>query len=199
MPLTVDTAQLEELLRLGFLRYGPSDYPIGNLQRHVAEYGPEGLLEPDATGRAFHLDAEDLAEGSADIALSEMEQVLAENGVSIGTPRVDYHAEQDQTVLLVSDRWMTLCQWPLGDDESTWELFSRAFFSLVNHLLASARSPERLYAMHPYTNDLGGIFLTQPLYEKLCAMKIGSFHLIEDQVRVSSLLAHPIENFSDNA
>lgn len=162
--------ELEELLKLGFLRYAPNDYSDNDLLLAAAEFPPADWL---GCGRVYPLDAENLAEGGADFALKEIEAVLAANGVAIGDPQVTYDQILDVTNLEVNGSAKVLCQWPIPE-HSSWEAFSRGFFSIVNELLSTAGSLERLYACRLYANDQSGVLLTPRLFEKFSELGVAS-------------------------
>jgi hypothetical protein len=162
--------EIIELLKLGFLQYAPAGYSGDDLKREAADYGLADWL---GCARVYYLDAENLAEGGADHALKEMEAALAANGVAIGEPKVTYDEIRDVTVLEVNGNAKVLCKFPIPA-HSSWEVFSRGFFSVVNELLSATGSSERLYVCRPYANDQTGVLLTLPLYMKLRELDLAS-------------------------
>jgi hypothetical protein len=162
--------EVQELLDLGFLRYAPDDYSRSDLLLAAAEYPPTDWHD---CGRVYFLDAENLAEGGTDKALKEMEAVLVANGVAIGNPHVDYDGLLDVTTLEVNGSVKLLCQWPVPEN-SSWEIFSRRFFGIVNGLLSASGSLERLYASRLYANDQTGLLLTPSLFGKFSELGIAS-------------------------
>jgi hypothetical protein len=163
MHLTIDRENFAALEARFFLLYADPSHSIDQWKDEVDR---DGLLEACSAGRSYYLDAETLAEGAADIALKDLERVLAMNGVAIGNPTVEYDPLKDETILRVDGKCWPLCAHPFSSLDS-WADFSRGFFSMVNGLLASVGSQERLYAFRPYANDQMGIFLTPPLFETL--------------------------------
>ena len=162
--------EVEELLELGFLQYAPHEYFDDDLRSDAATYLLADWL---GCGRVYLLDAENLAEGGAEFALKEMGAVLAANGVSIGNPQVTYDQLLDVTTLEVDGCAKVICQWPIPED-SSWEVFSRGFFSIVNELLSTAGSIERLYACRLYANDQSGVLLTPRLFAKFSELGMAS-------------------------
>lgn len=155
--------KLERLSELGFLRYAKSNVTTAILLEYVEQFG---LLEPGLAGRSFWLDAENLSEGGSIHALMELRGVLEVNGVMLGSTELKYEKDVDETVLLIDDQRYLLCSSVTTVDD-TWREFSNGFFSIINAMLSSSGSSERLFAYKPYTNDQAGIFLTPHLVEKL--------------------------------
>lgn len=181
MTRVIHVEAFEELMALGFLRYGPQCLPA-QMKKQADRYG---LLEVHETGRHYYLDAEELAEGSCDRALQNLKAVLSANNVNIGTPSLRYDAVKDATVLDIHGEPWTLCEWA-EPPEDTWRFFSRKFFSIVNALLARAGSQERLYALWAYQNEQVGVFLDPPLLAALGALAhADSLEIIEDPVQPS--------------
>ena len=166
-------ASLDDLRTLqseGFFRYARSDLPQKKLFELL-------LLEEDTlmsplTGRSFELDAEEVCEGQAGWHLEKLAPFLEGQGILILDPAVKYDQQGDVTLLTFRREVHELPGSEIECD-SYWEVYSVAFFRIVNSLLERHGSAERLYAYYPFVNDQFGIFLTEPLFTLLCSMGFG--------------------------
>ena len=129
-------------------------------------YGLFGTLE---TGRDFSVDAEELAEGGADLVIKlDIGSFLEREGVNTSSPREKYVDDENAVYLVLDDREIFLHQLPYVED--SWVASSKDFFALVNGLLSECGSEERMYACHPFKDEQLGVFLTPRLFLALSDM-----------------------------
>jgi len=120
------------------------------------------------TGRLFHSDAEELAEGRIGDFLREIEPFLNRQGITLSV--VEDHFEDDGYSLTVNGKTYLIYDADALENRSgrIWGLSTVRTFEIVNGLLTSSGSNERLYAVNG-GNDLFGFFLTPELREVICS------------------------------
>jgi hypothetical protein len=154
---------------LGFFRYAPVE-AVAALKQDFEESRWKAIF--GQTGRLFHADAEDLAEGGVGDFLRKIEPFLNANGIAL-THVEDDVSEQGYSVTVNGTRTRIFDTDELHQRETQkqpgliWGLSGARAFAIVNGLLEEAGSEERLYAVNG-GNDLFGFFLTQALREAIC-------------------------------
>ena len=160
-------SRLDEILRpkLG------QDYvmPVAMLRERIAVRGVDAIH--DQTGRMFHADAEDLAEGGCDRFLREVEGVLHKEGVRLQAGEEKFSAA-GYSLAVNGVTHVMYAQKDLENEATrpgiTWGLTAARCFALINDLLRAAGSPEQFLAVGG-GNNLHGVFLTKELLEQLQA------------------------------
>lgn len=165
-----------KLWEVGYFGYADPEI-FERLREDVISCGLFGTLE---TGRDFSVDAEELAEGSADLIIKhDIGPFLAREGVNVNNPREKYVASEDAVYLILDERKLLLHQWPHA--EYSWISCSKNFFSVINGLLYESGSQERMYACYPFADEQMGIFLTPPLFQALSDMGLAEgLHRIDN-------------------
>ena len=145
----------DRLELLGFLKYA-QPAAIVFIKQGFRERGWAGIYGD--TGRLFPADAESLFEGGIGSFLHQIAPFLAGQGVQL--EQVTEHYAEDGYWLIVNGCRHEI--WTAKDQRSNWSLSTVRTFELVNGLLESAGSRERMYAVND-GNDLFGFFLTPEL------------------------------------
>ncbi len=136
----------------------------GDLEELIAE--PEDLTYPyyAGSGRVHDADAEDLAEGDVGRLMKRLAVFLRLQGVP---PFVveDQVTDESYSVLVNGTAHVIYETADLSDERvNIWELASARAFTIINDMLASAGSPERVYAFDDGAQG-GLVFLTREQFE----------------------------------
>jgi hypothetical protein len=162
-PTQAQDPLIGKLDALGFFRYSTEENRRSVIEA-INRRGWGGIFADES--RLVHADAEELAEGGFGEFLHEMAPLL--NKVGVAAPNVD---EQygDQYIVALGARRATI--WSHQDlvHDSThqgylWGIAGVRSFQLVNDLLASNHSTERIYAVYG-GNDLFAFLLTPELFD----------------------------------
>jgi hypothetical protein len=136
-------------------------------------------------GRFFHADAEDLAEGGILGFLETIASFLATEGVTV--PEIEEDLAEDHYRLNLAGSDFGIYEPEDVAREETepgrvWAIATVRTFELVNRLLATAASQERLYAVNG-GNDLFGMFLTPAQFSEITAYAGSAAHGAPYEVR----------------
>jgi hypothetical protein len=162
------SALLDQLEQLGFYRYvDPAQ--ASDARASALEYG---YLYGD-TGRAFHADAEELAEGGVLYFVREIQPFLAGQRVILTSMSDDFESGGGYGGYHVEINGLRREMYSVEELSSgeIWSLTTFRAFALINELLAQAESLERVYGLDG-GNDLFAIFLTPAMYELITARPI---------------------------
>ncbi len=158
---------LAELRELGFFAHF-TDSEIDACTASILERGWNAI---DDNPRFFWVDAENLSEGGVAKFLREIKPFLERLNMTFSVS--NNWGNHDYTVTLNRDERLI---WSLAEFEQerngrpglTWGLTTVRTFGLVNEMLETAQTDERLYAVDG-GNDLRAIFLTPKLKEAIWA------------------------------
>ena len=113
-----DQYALVQLTAAGYFEHLPDKQPGQAVLDDVDARGLHAALfdyAPD-TGRYIPLDAEDLAEGGAGMAIQQVKLLLQQRGIAMEAADSDtYDADADLTYLTINGRAVTLCKWSWGE------------------------------------------------------------------------------------
>jgi hypothetical protein len=147
---------LAKLEGLGFYHYvQPGDVASAKMDAEST-----GYLYHE-TQRAYHADAEDLAEGGFLSFLESIKPFLTRQGITDLTVTQDF-TDEGYSVRVNGEEYIIYSGQELSDSD-IWELSVQRGFAIVNDLLRQAGSEERLYALYG-GNDTQAIFLTPDMY-----------------------------------
>lgn len=160
-----DSLFLENLSRLGFFGYSTPETRQA-IRDEIEKRGWSGIF--GNAERLYPADAEDLAEGGVCSFLTSVSAFLAREGISRPTATDDI-SDDGYTVLVNDTNYDIYNAIELERDENEqpgliWGLSMTRCFNMINQLLESVGSAERLYAVNG-GNDLFGFFLTPHLFE----------------------------------
>jgi len=152
------TPFLQRLESLGFFTHSSPDN-TQSIRAEILRLGWPGVFAHE--GRFFHADAEELAEGGILGFLEAVSPFLVAEGVAV--PDIQDDLGEDHYKLRWAGReYVVYDASELAREEEEpgrlWAIATVRTFALVNDLLGSTRSHERLYAVNG-GNDLFGLFL----------------------------------------
>jgi len=113
-----DQLALAQLTAAGYFDHLPGKQPAQTLLEDINQRGLRAALfdYAPATGRYVPLDAEDLAEGGAGMAIQQVRLLLQQRGIAMEAADSDtYDADADLTYLTINNRRHTLCKWSWGE------------------------------------------------------------------------------------
>ena len=152
-------AFLQRLESLDFFTHSSPD-SLQRIRAEILRLGWPGVFAHER--RCFHADAEELAEGGVLGFLEEVSPFLAAEGVAVPDTQ-DHITEDNYKLRWAGQEHLVYDASDLAREEKEpgrlWAIATVRTFSLVNGLLGSTRSQERLYAVNG-GNDLFGLFLT---------------------------------------
>lgn len=158
---------VDRLEALGFFKYAASER-IASLKLDFQQLGWACIF--GESGRFFHADAEDLAEGGVGAFLERIGAFMQSQGVSISAD--DDFGDTSYWVAVNANRhkiYDSVEMQARGEQPGLlWGLSGARTFAIVNRLLHTASSAERMYAVNG-GNDLFGFFLTPVLHEAICS------------------------------
>ena len=116
--------------------------------------------------RTYPADSEELAEGRVGEFVVLMQDALAHEGVSLESVEDDFDDDSEDQAYAV---FIEGRRYPIHDTNilkiwSSWTIATKRFLEVVNELLESQGSNERLYGTHG-GNDGRAIFLTEEMFE----------------------------------
>jgi hypothetical protein len=158
--LKMNESFVKQLEALGFFRGTLAEQDA--VKAKILASGWSGIFADSQ--RMYHADAEDLAEGGVGNFLRRIEPFLSAEKVALPKIRDEY-ADTHYTVHLDTQahRIHVEAEWR-ADGYIPWALATARTFAIVNRLLESAGSRERLYALNG-GNDLFAWFLTPELHK----------------------------------
>jgi hypothetical protein len=156
-------ALIAQLDQLGFYAYTE--------RTHVAEAKARaqqtGYLFGVETNRVFWADSESLTEGGVIQFIEHIRPFLESQGVSILTIEQGFEINGDYSVYLNGVAHILYSKTELEDDTNDlWSITTERTFAMVNTLLESAQSMERLY-IYGGGNESQAVVLTEEQYETL--------------------------------
>lgn len=151
------SALLDRLESLGFYKYASTDATAAARSRAA---GTAFIFGDEAMGRAFHADAEDLAEAGVGEFLKEIEPALKARGVKALTVTENPEAEDGGYRVTINGRSYEMYSGSELASGNLWQLTVERAFAAVNHLLANAGSNERIYWLYGGNDNLA-VFLTE--------------------------------------
>ncbi|MCU0492885.1 MAG: hypothetical protein MUD01_14940 [Chloroflexaceae bacterium] len=167
-------AFLDRLEAHGYYRYAALAF-IPQLKQEARLSGR--LLGWQDTGRVYHADSEDLAEGCAWEFLERLCPFLYRLGVPKFVISQVFDNDVDYTVTVNDQTYtiLTVAEETHLELNQRWRLGTERTFTIVNDLLEQAGSDERVYQLFD-GNDTHAIFLTPQLY-----YLIKESHLLPDE------------------
>jgi hypothetical protein len=157
---------VRRLEALGFFAHA-SRKKVEEIEGEIRRLGWPGVFSHE--GRFFHADAEELAEGGILGFLGTIAPFLATEGVTV--PEIQEDLSEDRYRLKLASSDFEIYGPEDVAREATepgrvWAIATVRTFELVNQLLATTKSQERLYAVNG-GNDLFGLFLTQAQFSEI--------------------------------
>jgi hypothetical protein len=156
---------LQRLIGMGYFKFVPN-HEREAVRQQVLSCMRDGYFESymDDKGvatdrRSYAVDNEELAEGSAGTYLLQMRDVLAQEGVLLGSVVDD--VQRDHYDVLVNGERFGIYKSAFG---SSWFTTPRRFLEFVNDLLQRAGSKERLFGIGG-GNDGRVILLTEEMHQ----------------------------------
>lgn len=169
-PKVTPEAIVDRLIEMGYLKY-VSDARKDEVRGQLIETMRQNFLDSDwddkcisADKRTYGADSEELAEGRIGEFILEMKEVLEREGVRLGDVQDEYGDEQ-YNVVINGTRHLIRTQ-DVAESTDIWASALKRHLEIVNELLKTANSRERLYAIYG-GNDGRVILLTEEMNEYL--------------------------------
>jgi hypothetical protein len=156
-------ALIAQLDQLGFYAYTERTH-VAAAKARAEE---TGYLFDLVTNRAFCADSESLTEGGVIKFVEHIKPFLESQGVSILTIEQEFEIGGDYSVHLNGIAYMLYSKTELEDETNDlWSITVERTFAMLNTLLESAQSMERLY-IYGGDNENQAVVLTEEQYETL--------------------------------
>jgi hypothetical protein len=158
---------VNELVQNDFLLYTDSS----NIDSVRESFIKDGDIFSPEINRYFHIDAEELAEGSFDFFRTDMIKILKKRGLAITFSTTENFEKLHE--VLINNKRFNLYDVKHLADYSFWDIGSHRFFKSINEELEMSNSNERFYLMYG-GNDLGAILLTDKQFKIIEAINEGN-------------------------
>jgi hypothetical protein len=154
---------IDALEAMGFYSHTPRE----QVARVKAEAATSAYLFGSDTRRDYDADAEELAEGNVADFVRDLSAFLDREGVRIESLDQDFEIGGGYSVTVSGTRYEMYSreECETGD---IWLLTAKRAIAMVNDLLITAQSNERVFALYG-GNDLRAIFLTPQMHELIVA------------------------------
>jgi hypothetical protein len=155
------TTLLNSLEKLDFYKYTPAS-EINRIKSESRKTGD--IFGGPSVQRMYHADAEDIAEGYAFAFIEEIQAFLEILGVHIHTIDQVFENDKDYTLTIDDEMFILYLDKEADTLHDLWEITTIRVFGIVNHLLISAKSTERIYMLYG-GNDCHAVFLTAEMFQ----------------------------------
>jgi hypothetical protein len=170
---------VDRLIGMGYFKFLPeSEWGVG--RHELIASMSQGYLGTEwnkncvsRENRTYPADSEELAEGRMGEFILLIREILSREGVQLHSIEDDFRDERYDVV--IDGRIYPVHDTNILVTWSSWTIAAKRFLEIVNDLLRTTDSGERLYGIHG-GNDGRAIFLTAEMYDLLQSSPLISDH-----------------------
>lgn len=165
---------VDRLIEMGYLKYVPSSERPALRERMIDSltigHIDTGWGDTSSNDRrVYDSDNEELAEGAIGQSILKMKETLQAEGVQLD--EVEDVMGDSSYHIIANGKYYLIYNLAINGESDTWGLSLKRYLEIVNDLLQSSNSKERLYGIYG-GNDGLAILLTDEMYNFLQSPKV---------------------------